>query len=72
MSKTKELFEQLQFEHNLSEETRVELHWMEQEWKERNNKSASKRVLRKGSIGPRGQRKNYVLLAHFVFGSSQV
>jgi hypothetical protein len=38
MSRTRELFEELQFEHNLSEETRVELHWMEQEWIERNNK----------------------------------
>ena len=38
MSKTKELFEELQFEHSLGEETRLELHWMEQEWIERNNK----------------------------------
>ena len=36
MSKTKELFEELQFEHSLGEETRLELHWMEQEWQERN------------------------------------
>ena len=38
MGKTKELFEELQFENNIGEEARAELHWMEQEWLERNNK----------------------------------
>lgn len=36
MGKTRELLEKLDFQSIVGEDARVELHWMEQEWQERN------------------------------------
>tara|TARA_B110000977_G_C10869305_1_gene412890 strand:- start:575 stop:691 length:117 start_codon:yes stop_codon:yes gene_type:complete len=38
MGKSRELYEKLQLENPIGEDARVELHWMEQEWLQKDNK----------------------------------